>query len=334
MPEHHPGYVSWEEYLATRERLRANVRPRGEGGGAAREGLALLQGILRCGRCGRRMQVAYSGTKAARRATRACARFISTVPSMRASHSAGCGWTARWPPRSLKRSPRPGCAPARRRSASSSEQHEERLRGQRLAVERAEFEADRAQRQFDACEPENRSSPARWSEPGSRHSGSWRASGASSPSSRGADPSRSPRRSVRRSPSSRRTCRGCGTRRRRPPRDRKELLRTLVSEVVVTVNRGAAARGGRDHLGGRRAQPASGATDPPRRRAQPHQRGHHRADPSTRRAHQPIGRSPRSSTSRAGGQAPGFRSTSRASNTCASNTASRPPRHRTPTVDW
>jgi hypothetical protein len=61
LPEHHPGYVTWDEYLATRERLRQNVRPKGEGGGAAREGQALLQGLLRCGRCGRRMQVAYSG---------------------------------------------------------------------------------------------------------------------------------------------------------------------------------------------------------------------------------------------------------------------------------
>ena len=34
----------------------------GEGGGAAREGGGLLQGFLRCGHCGRRMQVAYSGT--------------------------------------------------------------------------------------------------------------------------------------------------------------------------------------------------------------------------------------------------------------------------------
>ena len=35
-------------------------------------------------------------------------------------------------------------------------QHEQRLAGQRLALERAEFEAERAERQFDACEPENR----------------------------------------------------------------------------------------------------------------------------------------------------------------------------------
>jgi DNA invertase Pin-like site-specific DNA recombinase len=62
LPDHHPGYVSWDEYLATRERLRQNVRPKGEGGGAAREGVALLQGIVRCGRCGRRrVQVVCSG---------------------------------------------------------------------------------------------------------------------------------------------------------------------------------------------------------------------------------------------------------------------------------
>ena len=62
LPDHHPGYVSWPDYLANRARLRGNVKTRGEGGGAAREGVALLQGLLRCGRCGRRMQVAYSGT--------------------------------------------------------------------------------------------------------------------------------------------------------------------------------------------------------------------------------------------------------------------------------
>src|ERR671936_681755 len=56
------GPAAWPEYLQTRERLRANMRPRGEGGGAAREGAALLQGLVRCGRCGRRMQVSYAGT--------------------------------------------------------------------------------------------------------------------------------------------------------------------------------------------------------------------------------------------------------------------------------
>jgi DNA invertase Pin-like site-specific DNA recombinase len=74
LPDHHPGYVSWDQYLATRERLRSNVTPRGEGGGAAREGTALLQGLVRCGRCGRKMQVAYSGTNGKSSSLRVLAR--------------------------------------------------------------------------------------------------------------------------------------------------------------------------------------------------------------------------------------------------------------------
>lgn len=62
LADHHPGYITLERYEANQARLRANWRPpRGEGGGAAREGRALLQGLVRCGRCGRKMQVGYSG---------------------------------------------------------------------------------------------------------------------------------------------------------------------------------------------------------------------------------------------------------------------------------
>ena len=58
IPDHHLGYVSWQAYLANRERLRANARaPRGQGGGAVREGCAMLQGLVVCGKCGRRMLV-------------------------------------------------------------------------------------------------------------------------------------------------------------------------------------------------------------------------------------------------------------------------------------
>jgi len=60
---HHPGYISWEEYLENQRRLEANVASyEGEGSGAAKLGAALLSGLLRCGRCGRKMQVVYSGT--------------------------------------------------------------------------------------------------------------------------------------------------------------------------------------------------------------------------------------------------------------------------------
>ena len=73
LPEHHPGYVSWDQYLASRERLRANVSPAGQGGGAARRAARCCRALVRCGRCGRRMQVAYSGNDGQARAY-ACVR--------------------------------------------------------------------------------------------------------------------------------------------------------------------------------------------------------------------------------------------------------------------
>jgi hypothetical protein len=107
LPEHHPGYVPWEEYLTTRERLRSNARPRGEGGGAAREGAALLQGLARCGRCGRRMQVAYSGTSG-RVVRYACVRGHQLHATERARQSlGGRGSTGRSPRRSWRPSARP-----------------------------------------------------------------------------------------------------------------------------------------------------------------------------------------------------------------------------------
>jgi DNA invertase Pin-like site-specific DNA recombinase len=59
----HPGYLSWEDYEANEARLLANQQARGGGerkaGGAAREGPALLQGLVLCGQCGRSMTLRY-----------------------------------------------------------------------------------------------------------------------------------------------------------------------------------------------------------------------------------------------------------------------------------
>ena len=59
--EHHEGYISWDEYMKNRKRLEKN-RPPHDGttwSGAPREGLALLQGLLLCGKCGRGLYVYY-----------------------------------------------------------------------------------------------------------------------------------------------------------------------------------------------------------------------------------------------------------------------------------
>jgi DNA invertase Pin-like site-specific DNA recombinase len=61
--DHHPAYISWDEYMANQKKLienRTNHRTVDQRG-AAREGSALLQGLALCGRCGSRMHVRYQG---------------------------------------------------------------------------------------------------------------------------------------------------------------------------------------------------------------------------------------------------------------------------------
>lgn len=63
LPEHHEGYITVEEFDQNRQRLAHN-RTNGEGtvlSGPAREGLALLQGLLLCGTCGRSLTMRYQG---------------------------------------------------------------------------------------------------------------------------------------------------------------------------------------------------------------------------------------------------------------------------------
>jgi DNA invertase Pin-like site-specific DNA recombinase len=63
LEDHHEGYISWDEYLKNQERLERNRTNGSEMvlSGPAREGLALLQGVLLCGHCGRALTVRYMG---------------------------------------------------------------------------------------------------------------------------------------------------------------------------------------------------------------------------------------------------------------------------------
>ncbi len=59
-----PRYITWAQYLQHRERLRQNGQQSQWTKGAPRSGLALLQGIAFCGRCGRRLRTRYSNQPA------------------------------------------------------------------------------------------------------------------------------------------------------------------------------------------------------------------------------------------------------------------------------
>jgi excisionase family DNA binding protein len=210
------------------------IRP-GEGGGAAREGTGLLQGIVRCGRCGRRMQVAYSG-KGGRVPRYACVRAhhlhgtdhsCQSVGGLRLEKAIAGAFLAAVTPAGLHASAQA--------IEELERQHDERLAGQRLAVERAEFEAERARRQFDACEPEHRL-VARTLEARLENAlaelESERHKLAELECRRPKPLSAAEREALRRLARDLPRLWAAET---TTDRDRKELLRTLIAEVVVTV---------------------------------------------------------------------------------------------------
>jgi DNA invertase Pin-like site-specific DNA recombinase len=153
---HHPGYISWEEYLENQQRLEANVAMyEGEGSGAAKLGAALLSGLLRCGRCGRKLQVVYSGTSGrvpryvcrGDRGDRESSRCL-TVGSLRVDRAVAQSVLAAIQPA--------GIEAAIKLAECAQVEDDEKRKALELALERARYEEKRSRRQFDAVEPENR----------------------------------------------------------------------------------------------------------------------------------------------------------------------------------
>ena len=165
IPDHHPGYISWDAYQANQARLRANrCPPRGEGGGAVREGSGLLQGMLRCGRCGRMMRVGYSGAKAApgsaspgQSSRYECTTAEPFLGPGRQCQSVGGRQIEHAVVAEVFAALEPAALAATVKALGEAESaRAERLRLFEASVERSRYEAERARRQHDACEPENR----------------------------------------------------------------------------------------------------------------------------------------------------------------------------------
>lgn len=147
--DHHEGYISWEQYLAIEAKMAANQTS----GGARppREGGALCQGIIYCG-CGRHMGVHYQDDRAYyscrassdRQATPGCQHASAATVDAAVT---GALFTAIAPAELALAIAAAGEVTARRQRAS---------RAAELTVQRARYQAGRAERAFCACEPENR----------------------------------------------------------------------------------------------------------------------------------------------------------------------------------
>ena len=161
IPGHHAGYITFEAYLANEAKLAANRT--NAGARPPREGSALCQGIVFCGACGRSMQVRYQDRYPRYECSHSRADHVATPQcgSVRADtidQAVTAALLAAVEPGQLALAlAAAGEVTARRRRAD---------RAAELAVERARYDADRAERAFLACEPENRlvarSLEARW----------------------------------------------------------------------------------------------------------------------------------------------------------------------------
>src|ERR1700730_17795054 len=149
--EHHEGYIGWAYYPANEAALAANRT--NAGARPPREGSALCQGIIACGSCGKPMRTNYHSdarpayecsARADRLTTPTCRSIVaSTVDSAVTERL----WEALNP-----------CEIALALAAADevADRHQRVGRAAELAVDRAHYEADRAERAFHAVEPDNR----------------------------------------------------------------------------------------------------------------------------------------------------------------------------------
>lgn len=160
IPEHHDGYITWDEYMRNQQHIRSNAgwnTRMGQLQGAARCGPALLAGLLRCPRCGRALQVAYTNSKQhgplprywcsgdrGHQMVRSCITFAGTRVDQEVAAE-------------VLEALRPvGIQAALDALEHSQSQTDEKRRSLELAPQKARYEAGRIERQYQATEPKNR----------------------------------------------------------------------------------------------------------------------------------------------------------------------------------
>jgi DNA invertase Pin-like site-specific DNA recombinase len=145
-----PAYITWEHYLANQERLRQNRYQPGSVG-APRSGKALLAGILVCGTCGRRMQASYR--------SKSTAYYVCMRRRLEGSDCRGLAAAAidDLVTGQVLRALEPAALELSLKAIANVERERQRLhRHWEQRLERASYEVQRAERQYQAVEPENR----------------------------------------------------------------------------------------------------------------------------------------------------------------------------------
>ena len=154
--DHHEGYIGWAEFERNQRLISDNANGKSFlSRGSLRRGEALLAGLLRCGHCGRKLHVAYSGSDGNTGRYHCRGSFFNhggdrciSFGGMRIDRAVGAEVIERLQPLGIEAAL--GAVETRRA------ENAEKLRQIELALEQARYEAARARRQYDAVDPDNR----------------------------------------------------------------------------------------------------------------------------------------------------------------------------------
>ena len=158
LPNCHAGYITWEEFQQNQRQLRENSAAHGEDRHRSppREGPALLQGLVLCGRCGKTMTIRYRNHKGGPEPAYVCQRervdhgepVCQEIPGTRIDEAVGALLLEMVTPLSLQ------VALEVQDSLQTQLDEADRLRQQQ--VQRARYEADLAKHRFMQVNPNNR----------------------------------------------------------------------------------------------------------------------------------------------------------------------------------
>ncbi|HYN78549.1 MAG TPA: recombinase family protein, partial [Lamprocystis sp. (in: g-proteobacteria)] len=156
LPDIYPAYISWARFVAIQQQLQDNQsRYEAERHGAPRQGQALLQGLIRCGRCGALMQLRYSGPDGQYPVYRCgAARHEYHQPLCQEVRALALDAAIE---RHLLQALEPDRLALALATLAQFEQENAALQHQwQLRLEHARYDSERAWRQYTAVEPEHR----------------------------------------------------------------------------------------------------------------------------------------------------------------------------------
>ena len=152
---HHERYIEWEEYERNQKQLALNNYGRAGGTKSGRGGRALLSGIMICGRCGRRLSVAYTGNPQSRPVYR-CDKPNLMLGLPRCMTFGGPRVDAAVVGELMQAVEPMAVDAAFEAERMHQKQREDQQRILDLELQQARYDASIAERRYAACDPDNR----------------------------------------------------------------------------------------------------------------------------------------------------------------------------------